>query len=223
MKRAFIPIAALAGLFAIGSAAFAGIDTSTLDNSSFAQGKTGWEASDSVIFNSGGDLKFDRDSIAYDPTGIGESGYLRQVVDASRSPYWNPSMNHGIGELSFWTYSTGTGYMQVGFGWWDSNSRTKPTPGTAVDHFELLPTKYYSVDEWTQQTVSYDWLNKPGNSQPKWISLEFFYFDCSGVGNESAVDEISFTARSVPEPSSLLAMFGGLAGLGGVAIRRRRS
>jgi len=157
--------AVLVGAFVLASSAFAGYGhENEFLNPCFIQGGTDWEASPNVLFNAGGELKFGRPHIAYDPMGQGESAYLRQIVDYSPHIGWNPDLNRKIGTLSFLLYTTGTAYLKVGFDWWDR--LTGPKPVGAGQYYEILDTEFRSVDEWTRIEVDYDWLGKPGNNQP---------------------------------------------------------
>ena len=221
-----IPFVIASLLFVIGVPAVA----NELDDHCFIDGAstTAWEYSPSVLFNGNGDpdkmtgLKFGRGHIAWDPAGYGESGWMRQIVDDMRGN-WNPNYNHKIADISFGLYTTGPAYVQVGIDWWDDATQpTKPARGAVAPHFELLPTQYTSVDDWTDVNLTFDWAGKPGDQQPRWVSLEFFFFGCSQTGFEAAVDDVSFVGTCVPEPSSMLALSGGLIGLVGLIARKRR-
>lgn len=221
-----ITILLLIALFALGTAAYAQYDVPLLDNGCFEQGGAGWEASEAVVFNAGTGVDvYGRSHIAYDPwpypiPGDQPSGYLRQIIDNSKSPDWNPNLNHKIETLEFNLYTEGEGYVMVGFDWWDTDSSTKPS-GPAP-YWEILPTKYYSPNQWTRISVTYDWAGKPGpTQQPRWTSIEIYFYGCAGTGNEAGVDDIVVTSRCVPEPSSTMALGGSLLGLVGFAWRRR--
>ncbi|MBI2842580.1 MAG: PEP-CTERM sorting domain-containing protein [Armatimonadetes bacterium] len=219
MKRLATTVAVLAGIILLATSGLAGVDFNELVNPSFEQGGEGWEFGGNVLFDAG----FDRQHVAYDQANQGEAGYLRQVIDNSTSPYWNPDYNHKIIDLSFWVFTSGTGSLQVGIDWWDNNDQERPRPGTPADHQEILPDRYVSEGQWTQYTLTYDFQGKPGNNQPRWVSLEFYFNGCTGTGNAAALDEIVFQSRCVPEPSSLIAMMSGVAGFAGFAWRRRRT
>lgn len=227
MRKILFLIVALAGIMLLTQAAFAGSDINIVDNGGFDQGGANWDASGSVFFtvDQGVSDKWSDPSFAYDPAGAGgEGGYLRQVVNASASSNWVAGAGSMTGNLSFWDYSTGTGGVKVGFGWWDSTTIGKPGPGANPDHYVILPTIYTSPDAWSPVTVTYDWTGRAGSNNPKWVALEFYFMNVSGTANESGVDEVSFNATSnVPEPSSLIGMAGVLTGLAGTMIRRRRN
>ena len=206
-----ITVLLIAGLFLLGSAALAGVEEPLLNNGDFAAGSAGWEASDSVVFGPFAE----RDTTAYDPWPYpGASGYIRQIIDNTKSPYWDPSLNHKIETVEFDLYTQGNGYIQIGFDWWDYVGYTKPV-GPAP-YWEVLPTRYTSPNQWTRYTVSYEWKNK----QPRWTSIEIYYFDATG-GNEAGVDSVVVTSRCVPEPSSLVALSGSLLALAGFWRRKR--
>lgn len=215
MRMAFL---LLAGLFALSAPVFAGIDEPLLVNGCFGDGSAGWEYSENVIFGEFGG----RPDTAYDPWPYpGASGYIRQVVDNSKSPFWDPNLNHKIEVLEFDLYTTGEGYVQIGFDWWDQYwGDTKPI-GQAP-FFEILPTQFTSVGQWTRYAVEFDFYGKPGATwQPRWTSIEIYFFGCYG-DNEAGIDDLVLTSRCVPEPSSMLALSGSLLGLAGFVLRRRR-
>lgn len=220
-----IIILLVVGLLALSTSAYALYDEPLIENGCFDQGSTGWEASEAVQFNAGTGVDvFGRPDIAYDPwpypiPGDQPSGYLRQIIDNSKSPFWNPNLNHKIETVTFELYTAGAGHIQVGFDWWDTFDSTKPV-GSAP-YWEILPTQYYSPNEWTTVSVTFDWLGKPGSQQPRWTSIEIYFYGCSGTGNEAGVDNIVVTSQCVPEPSSLLVLGGSLLGLAGAAWRRR--
>jgi hypothetical protein len=192
-----------------------------IDNPCFEQGGLNWEASEQVGFNAGTAPVFERPHIAYDPWPIpGAAGSLRQIVDNSKSPYWDPALNRKVATLDFDVYTTGDAYVVIGFDWWDYMGDVKPVGPAPYE--ELLPMQFKSVGQWTRFSVTYDWWDKPGQThQPRWISLEVGFFGCSGTGFEAAVDDMVLISRCVPEPSSLVAL-SGLFGIAGLAWRRRR-
>ena len=207
----------VAAILAAGLMAGTGL-ANELDNGCFEQGSTAWEFTPSVTFNAGGEPVFGRPHIAVDPWPIpGAAGSIRQIVDDSTSPYWDPILNHKIGTLSFDVYTTGDAYVVAGFDWWDDMGPTKPVgPG---QYEELLPTHFTSLGQWTRYNVEYDWANKPGlTHQPRWVSIEFGFFGCSGTGYEAAVDTVEFIGRCVPEPAGLALLALGLP----VVLCRRR-
>lgn len=222
MRKQIIVLAILA-IFALGTAAFAGIDepTNSLLNGSFGNGAAEWETIGSVGFNAGSDPVAGKASVAM---STGESGSIRQIVDASAFPGWNAEYDHGTAELSFWAFTTGSGYIKVGFDWWDNDNQAKPR-GIPADHLVVLDTQYTATSDWTQFVVPFDWKYQVGpNHQPRWISIEFFFYGCAN-GNSAYIDDTLLQTQCVPvpEPSSLMAMVCGVAGLGGFACRRRRS
>ncbi len=121
-----------------------------LENPCFENGGDGWEYSENINFGE----QAGRPHVAFDPGLPGQTGYLRQVVDNSRSPYWNPDWNHKIVFLWFDLYTTGQGYLKVGFDWWVENYETKPT-GEA-DYTIWLEQEFTSVGEWTTFYVSFE-------------------------------------------------------------------
>jgi hypothetical protein len=239
MKRAFWAIALAAALLSLVGGAYAadvvpcvhpdGQDPANeIDNHSFAYGADTWQySSESVFFNAGsGEQKFGRDHVVYDPGAPGSpAGWIRQVVDNRRSPDWHEELNHKIVDMSFWVNTTDSApYVKVGFDWWDVNDQDKPLPGSTADHEYWLADEFRSVGEWKQFDVTFDWASIPDikNRQPRWISIEFAFYGCSGQDHEAAVEDIVLHSKCVPEPSSMLAFAGGLFGFFGY-VRRRRS
>jgi len=215
MRRWLVVLALLLGVTVPCSQAWAaGGHENELENPCFENGGASWEVVGPVQF---GPMD-DRAHVAWDPQGeLGESSYLRQVVDDSLFNGWDPLLNHKVGELSFWLKTTGDAYVQVGFDWWDRMTLPKPGPGDTVGyHYVVLDRHYQSLNQWTQVVVPYDWVNV----QPRWVSIEIYYFACIGV-NYAAVDTTEFWGKCVPEPSSLIALFGGLVSAG-LVLRRRR-
>lgn len=208
-------------VFSVGAWAIG--NQNELSNPGFEQGGQDWEVNDANIVLFG--AQFDRDHVAYDPAGQGESGFMRQIVNDSLYAGWNPNYNHKIGYLDFMLYTTGPSYVQVGISWWDTMSNTKPTgfgpPGTDGYHYEILTQHYTSVDNWSPVSITYDWAGKAGNNQPKWVGVEFYFYEATG-GAIAAIDDVSFVGQCVPEPSSMMALAGSLFGLAGLAFRRRR-
>jgi hypothetical protein len=225
MSRWIAIIAIVLGLFVVNASAWAALGHDIqLTNPGFTQGDLGWEDhSASVQFGA----MFGHDTTAYDPVsagGTGMTGYMRQIVDTSAG--WNPALGDKRGYLSFWYQTQGTSSLKVGIDWWNDDHATKPSGPTSTSmpdyEFELLPTSYHSTD-WTQVNLTYDWLGKAGNNNPRYVSLEFYYYDAT-IGNEAAVDDVSFSAESVPttpEPSGIIAL-PGLLGAAGFAWRKRR-
>lgn len=220
MRYWLLAVALLIGVTLPCGAAFAAYGhENELSNPCFELGSQDWEYSPNVLFGP----YAERPHTAYDPPGYGEAGYLRQIVDDSLYSGWNPALNHKVGLLTFWLYTTGPAYVKVGFDWWDRLEGPKPIGFSDPDyHFEILPMEFQSVGQWSQVSVPFDWAGKPGNNQPRWVSIEIYFYGCTQTGFEAAVDDMSFTAQCIPEPSSLMALFGGLVSAGFV-IRRRRS
>lgn len=223
MKNCVLLLAVFVAVLAVGSSAFATtVDPNNeVDNWCFVDGDAGWEATENVDFNAGSGDVFGRPHVAIDPWPIpGAAGSIRQIVDNARSPYWDPNLNHKIVNMEFDVYTTGDAYVVVGFDWWDYMGDEKPSG--AGQYGEMLPMQFASPDSWTRFSVVFDWAGKPGQTQqPRWISVQFGFFGCSGTGHLAAVDDIVLTSRCVPEPSSLLAFSGSLLGLAGFALRRR--
>ena len=200
----------------------ASADYNEVFNGSFLLGGEGWEYSESVLFNAGtGELIGGREDVAYDPWPIpGACGSLRQIIDNSLSPDWDPMLNHKIIDLWFDLYSFGNAYVVIGFDWWEYTGDEKPTGEAPFE--ELLVEQFTSPGQWNRIHVTYDFLDKPGTTwQPRWVSFEIAFF-CSEQGDSSAVDEIVMQSKCVPEPSSLLAFAAAIGGLAGALYRRRR-
>ena len=206
-----ISVLLIAGLFLLGSAAFAGVEETILNNGDFAAGNVGWEFDGGVNFGPFAG----HDTTAYDPWPYpGYSGYIRQILDNSTSPYWDPDLNHKIETVEFDLYTQGEAYVQIGFDDWGDYAGDKPF-GEAPN-WEILPEQYTSLNQWTRYSVTYEWTN----SQPRWTSIELYFFGCTD-GNEAGVDSMVVTSRCIPEPSSLIAFSGSLLALAGFAWRRK--
>ena len=194
-------------------------------NSCFIYQGSEWDHSANVRFNGnntvpGGELVFGRGHIAYDPNPPGTppgqpSGWLRQIVNDSLSPGWNPDLNMKFYRFTASVYTTGNAYIMFGVDWWNSNSIPKPLPGTPADG-DIWSGPITSPYEWTQVT----WEGYLP-CQPKWVSVEVAFYGCSGTGQEAAVDEMAFYAKCVPEPSSILGLASGVLALAGFAFRKR--
>ncbi len=218
--RKILPLAVLAILI-LATSAFAGVDFNELQNPSFINGGEGYDIEGAVFFNGdgtpeGGDPVWGRTSIAY--TLFGEvpaavqnpTSKISQVVDDALHPAWNPDWNAKTFEWNGWYY-TAEGSVTLHIGYWNDVTMDRPTPDMAPDRVLsfILPETDNVWEQW----------NVCGTlpTQPRWLRLTV-EFTCGGA----AVDDMEFESICVPEPSSMLAIFGGLAGLGGFAIRRRK-
>ena len=93
-----ISVLLIAGLFLLGSAAFAGVEEPMLNNGDFAAGGDGWEFGGGVEF---GPLAGEDSTANASWPEPGASGYIRQIIDNSKSPYWDPDLNHKIETVEF--------------------------------------------------------------------------------------------------------------------------
>jgi hypothetical protein len=186
-----------------------------IDNPCFESGGAYWESEGSVHFNAGtGILVGGRPDVCHDPAPVGSTGYLRQIRDDTRSPYWDWNKNRKVIDLWFEVYSEGNAYVQVGIDWWDYTGNTKPTG--AAPHQVWLPAQYVGGQggTWAEYFVQYDFMT----IQPRWISVEWAFFS---NGYELAVDTTCLQSRCIPEPSTIVALCCGLVGLVG-CVRRKR-
>ncbi|MCX7347162.1 MAG: PEP-CTERM sorting domain-containing protein [Alphaproteobacteria bacterium] len=196
-----------------------------LANPCFVFGGSEWNPSGNMMFNGngtdpGGVPVFGRGHIAYDPNPPGTppgqpSGWLRQIVNDSLSPGWNPALNQKFFRFTASVYTTGNAYILFGVDWWTDNNIPKPLPGTPADG-AMWSQPITSLGGWTEVT----WEGYLPY-QPKWVSVEVAYYGCSGTGQEAAVDEMAFYAKCVPEPSSILGLASGVLALAGFAFKRR--
>jgi hypothetical protein len=223
--RKFILVSAVL-VFLFGTAAMATEPWETyneLSNPCFIDAGDGWDYNSVVQFNGnhteqGGDTVFGRTNIAYDPGPEGSpSGVLRQIVDDSLSPGWNPALNQKFFRLTAWVYTTGQAYVSLGVDWWNDPSIPRPLPGTPADG-DMWTAPIYSPDHWVQ--VSWEGFLPV---QPRWVSVEVAFYGCTLSNSEAAVDDMQFSARCVPEPSSILGFATGAMALIGFSIRRRIS
>jgi hypothetical protein len=220
MRHIVAIIAVLFAILAISPAVFATTynPDNELENWCFIDGSTGWETDGPVVFNQEGYLKWGRPHVAYDPwpTPPGPTGTIRQIVDDTKSPYWNWDLHSKVETLDFDLQTSGTGYVMVGFDLWNTTGSTKP--GGVADHEWIDPTHYTFTGDWTHITITHQWYD----SQPRWIGLKFAFYGCGGSGNEASVDDVVLVGRCVPEPSSIIGLSGSMLGLMGFALRRRR-
>ena len=213
-----ISVLLIAGLFLLASAAFAGVEETLLNNGDFAAGGAGWEFDGGVNFGA----FMDHETTAWDPWPYpGASGYIRQIIDNSNSPYWDPDLNRKIETVEFDLYTQGVGYIQVAFDWWYDMGDVKPIGDAddwdwVIDDSTGEPVQFTSLNQWTRYTVDYEWLDM----QPRWTSIEVYFFGCTD-GNEAGVDSMVVTSMCIPEPSSLIAFSGSLLALAGFAWRRK--
>jgi hypothetical protein len=213
LKRLLHVIVALFMFSALCALQAAIVGVNELENNCFIDGNVGWDFDDPVLFNAGGDLKFGRPHIAFDPDA--PSGQLRQVVDDSLAVGWRPDWTGKHFELTADILTTGTGYLRFGVEWWNSTTMPKPSARTAGDGV-IWSNFYTSTNDWT--TVTWE---QTLNLQPKWTKIIVEFYGCVGTGNEAAVDDMSFVAECVPEPSSIFGL--GLAGVSlmGYTLRKR--
>jgi hypothetical protein len=219
MNVRLMMVIALGALLAIASTALANPGPepgwNEIDNPCFEQGSTYWEAN-AVDFNAGtSTLVGGRPDVAYDPGLPGSTAYLRQVCDDTRSPHWDPILNHKVIDLWFEVYSEADAYVQVGIDWWDYMGDDKPT-GDAP-HNVWFDEHYVggTGGTWQEYYIPYDFVDK----QPRWVSIEWSFFPDGGL---VAVDTTCLQSRCIPEPSTILAMCCGLAGLVGCTRRRKQ-
>jgi hypothetical protein len=221
MNVRLMVVMVLAALLAIASAGLANPTPepgwNEIDNPCFqTPGGLYWDTEGNVNFNAGtGILIGGRPDVAYDPAPAGNTGYLRQICDDTRSPYWDANKHRKIIDLWFDVYTEGDAYVMVGIDWWDYMGNTKPT-GSAP-HETWLPTHYTGdgAGGWNSFYVPYDFQT----IQPRWISIEWAFFS---NGSEVSVDTTCLQSKCIPEPSSILAVCCGLVGLVGCVRRRKQ-
>jgi len=204
-------------LLGLASVGFAQLnDYNELANPGFEEGGADWD-SEGVLFNAGADPQLGRPDIAWAEGEGSRIGYLRQIVDDSLSPYWNPNWNQKDWMLTGWVYTWGeNGYIRLGIDWWSDPNRPRPLPGEEPDG-RLWSDPVYSVNQWG----AFEWHGSLLGCQPRWVSVEIeFYGSCLGEG--AAVDDLHFSAECVPEPSTLMVLATGLGGMC-MALRRRRA
>jgi hypothetical protein len=160
--------------------------------------------------------------------------WLRQIVDDTASPDWNPALHRK--EITVTADLAWSGWVGAGaevkfrLDWWAESYNNVTDPTTLPYYSDPMlsgsdPAQGYFVSDW----VSYDLSGLPAlqwlpvtpfderllDVQPRWVSLEVVYTQPAGTG--VWMDNVTLTGKCIPEPSSLLALFGGcgvlLAGL----------
>ncbi len=165
--------------------------------------------------------------------------WLRQIVDDSLSPGWIPTGNAKyldlMADVTWSGFVASDASISFRLDWWDESYNAECNPTLLPYYFggprDADPTLGYYVSDWVTvslaQYTALDWQTvNPFNRvllpiQPRWVSVEMTFVQPNGVS--VWVDNVTLTGQCVPEPSGLLALFGGIAPLllGVRSIRRK--
>ena len=205
-------------------------------NPDFATGTTlGWQTGTDIV------VAMDGPDHGYAATCKQPGGdlWLRQIVDDSLSPGWIPSGNAKyldlMADVTWSGFTASDASVSFRLDWW-AESYNEVNDPTKLPHYlggpgEADPALGYFVGDWVTvslaQYAALDWQTvNPFNRillpvQPRWVSVEMTYVQPAGVS--VWVDNVTLTGQCVPEPSGLLALFGGIAPLviGTRFIRRK--
>lgn len=151
---------------------------------------------------------------------------LRQVVDDSKNPLWDPNLHIKMidlqADIAILVKDGATGGVRFRLDYWDESYNEQDEPPVTTD-----PGAGYFVTDWVEYTSSQEtWFTtvNPFNQvllpiQPRWVSVEIEFLQPAGSFN--LVDNIILTSKCVPEPGTLMLLASGLVGLGFVRSRRK--
>lgn len=209
-------------------------DYNEIVNPDFATGTSqGWQTGADIV------VAMDGPDHGYAATCKCPGGdlWLRQIVDDSLSPGWIPTGNAKYLDLTAdvtWSgFTPSNALISFRLDWW-AESYNQVNDPTTLPYYsggprDADPALGYYVSEWVTvplaQFAALDWQTvNPFNRillpiQPRWVSVEATYVQPSGVS--VWLDDVTLTGQCVPEPSSLLALIGGMVPLAlGRFIRR---
>ena len=146
-------------------------------------------------------------------------GQLRQVVDESLFPGWDPDLNAKIVEVDFWYFQLGQAdvpmNIDIYLDWMEDGS--DPTDPGAPGYVKQWIGNVTNVNSagWQYAEIT---VELP--VQPQYLSVEFDFTYFSGMGL-NVIDNADLQGLCIPEPGGLFALGTGLIGLVGVLRRRR--
>jgi hypothetical protein len=166
--------------------------------------------------------------------------WLRQIVDDSLNPYWNPNYHAKRIDLVAdvtWSGLVETSSSGISFrlDWWDDSYNGVEDPTVLPHYWGTPPTTSdpangYNVSDWVTYTFAdmgilpgqwatvnpFDRYSLP-TTQPRWVSVEVSYVQADGEA--VWMDNVVLTANCVPgeppvpEPSGVLIMLTGIVPL----------
>ncbi len=164
--------------------------------------------------------------------------WVRQIVDDSLSPEWNPDYHTKLVDLMAWI--TWSGWEPVDstvsfrLDWWSERYNTVDDPRQLPFYVGPPPAQAdsaagYFVSDWVTYRFTgpaFEWVSvNPFNQvllpiQPRWISVEVVYNQAAGEA--VWLDDVVLTGRCVPEPTGLACLASALGALvTGLKLRRR--
>lgn len=149
---------------------------------------------------------------------------MRQVIDDTLNPLWNPSYHVKVidlqADIALLTKDHSTGGVRFRLDYWDEiyNGQNEAPAITDPGYHVTDWVEYKSNQEFWFTTVNpFDRIVLP--IQPRWISVEIEFLQPPGTVN--LVDNVTLTSKCVPEPGAIASLATGLLGLVGL-IRYRR-
>lgn len=152
---------------------------------------------------------------------------MRQVVDDSKNPLWNPNLHRKMIDLqvdiAVLVKDNETGGVRFRLDYWDESYNSWEQAPTTTD-----PLLGYYVTDWVEYTSAQElWFTTKNPFdrvvlpiQPRWVSVEIEFLQPAGVIN--MVDNVVLTSKCIPEPSVIASLAMGLMGFMGVGRFRRK-
>jgi hypothetical protein len=202
-----------------------GVIFNEITNGTFSDGLNGWEyvpgeVIPSVVGNPAPAAQCNRSL-----EGWGDR--MRQVVDDTLNPLWNPNYHIKMidlqADIAVLVKDGATGGVRFRLDYWDESYNSWNVAPTTTD-----PAQGYHVTDWKEYTSNQEFWFTTKNPfdriilpiQPRWISVEIEFLQPSGAIN--LVDNVILTSKCIPEPGAMASLVAGLMGLVGVTRFRRK-